>query len=131
AKVGKHPFYQSIALLAPERLPGQGGAGAVLRVWMVGLRNTEQGSSNFVKGENRADLFELTFPEASLGAWGPAARVEVRRKGEHTFKFGRRDGNFSAGGGVDVEPDGRIAVYAAHHWRDERGVPLSFSRSGA
>lgn len=123
--LGKEVAYQSIAFLCPERQAASGGA---VSLWMVGLRNTKQSTSNYFKGDDVADLFRLTIPEPA--AWGAASRVSIVDKGSRTFKFGRTDGNFSAAGGVDVEPDGRIAFYAAHHWRDDRKLRFSFTRSG-
>jgi hypothetical protein len=123
--LGREVAYQSIAFLCPERQAAPGGG---MSLWMVGLWNTKQSTSNYFKGDDVADLFRLTIPDPA--GWGPAANVGIVAKGSRTFKFGRRDGNFSAAAGVDVEPDGRLAVYAAHHWRDDRKLRFSVTRSG-
>ncbi|HKP74212.1 MAG TPA: hypothetical protein VJT67_01660 [Longimicrobiaceae bacterium] len=117
------PAYQSIAFLQPESRTAADGTPETC-VRLAGLRNTQQGVSNWIHGQNFADLYELAIPQAALAAW-PDGTVSVRLVQSRAFTFGEFDGNFSAAAGLNVEADGRLTLYAAHHWRI--GQELHFS----
>lgn len=121
--VSPEAAYQSIAFMQPERRTGPGGEPETC-VRIVGLRSTQQRVSDWFKGSNFADLYELRIPDATLAAWpsGVAALSLVRSK---AFTFGKLDGNFSAAAGLNLEDDGRLTLYAAHHWRIGRELHFS------
>jgi hypothetical protein len=119
----RHPAYQTIALLAPDR-DGDG-----FRVRMVGLRNTQQAIGNYFKGQDVADLFEVRLPASAPPEWGSGVQVRIARLGERTFQFGGLNGNFSAAGGVDLLPGDRLEVHACHHWRTDHAIQFSHART--
>jgi hypothetical protein len=121
--VDPEPAYQSVAFMQPEQRTGPGGE-AETCVRIVGLRNTKQSVSNWFRGENVADLYELRIPDATLATWpdGVVAASLVRSR---AFSFGKLDGNFSAAAGLNLEADGRLTLYAAHHWRVGRELRFS------
>lgn len=121
--VDPEPAYQSIAFMQPERSTDPGGNPETC-VRIVGLRNTQQGVSNWFKGENFADLYELRIPDATLAAW-PSGAVSLGLARSRAFSFGKVDGNFSAAAGLNLEDDGRLTLYAAHHWRIGRELHFS------
>ncbi|MBX6363400.1 MAG: hypothetical protein IRZ00_05990 [Gemmatimonadetes bacterium] len=122
----RDPQYQSIAFLHPDLWQGAASGRSEIRVPIIALRNTSK-LSNWYRGKNFADLLELHIRADRLEDWPCVADVSARRPVQ--FTFGRFDGNFAAAAGVDVEPDGTLALYAAHHWRARDGLHFSTCRA--
>lgn len=123
--LGFHPFYQAIAFLAAEAA-GPNEA----RLWLVGMGNSKS-RSGLLKGKNVADLIELRVPVPPNGAWAAGATASIRHAADRQFEVGRSDGNFSAAAGIDLDADGHLGFYAAHHWRDDQGLRFTVCRSQA
>ncbi|MEX2610958.1 MAG: hypothetical protein WEA24_13495 [Gemmatimonadota bacterium] len=124
------PAYQAIAFLPPEEWARADGGAREVRLPVVGFRNTSQALSNWWRGEDHADLFELIIPGQALDAWPGGPEILIRPITSSAFDFGRFDGNFSAAAGLDVEAGGALAIYAAHHWRTGEGIRFSVCGGG-
>jgi hypothetical protein len=67
---------------------------------------------------------QLRIPALTREKW-PAGQVDAVLVRSKPFTFGQFDGNFSAAAGPNVEDDGRLTLYAAHHWRVNDGLHFS------
>ena len=121
----ENPAYQSLTFLSPRIDPT---TGAVI-VPTVGTRNTRQSLSNWWKGSDFADVFELFVSADCLTDWGNAGEVRaVSARPPIRFETGRADGNFSAAVGIEILGVDHCLLYAAHHWRTDKGIRVTVYR---
>lgn len=112
--------YQSIAFMSPRWI---GSTPDTMLVSMVGFYNTQQAYSDRAKkGLNQVALHTIGIPATAFEGRGEATNsIEA----VHTVPLQRAHGSFSAGAGLEVLPDGRVAVLAASHYRTNGRFRLS------
>jgi len=125
----KRPYYQAITLFPAVEWRPAGAAQPGVRVPMLGFRNTSQSVSNWRRGKNFADFFELRIPAERLADWTGGPEVTVGPLMSKQFFAGSFDGNFCAAAGIDVLSDDGCALYAVHHYRRKGDIRLTEYRT--
>ncbi|MGH7553680.1 MAG: hypothetical protein ACREMQ_11705, partial [Longimicrobiales bacterium] len=91
-------------------------------LYLVGTENGSEKAPIF-GGPDRADLFRVELPASFGVVAGPPpllTRISTRRL------FCRDDfGNFDAAAGLYVDPEGRLHLYSAFHWRMDGLIRLT------
>lgn len=108
----RDPKYQAINFIEPADKEAENG---VTRLFMVGTENTAA-AAPIQAGKDLADFFEVLIPNDMFSSENKSPilrKIETRQ----FFSKNREYYNLDAAGGIYIDPDEGLYLYAGYHWR--------------
>ena len=87
-------------------------------LYLAGTHNTAR-AAPVEAGEDRADLYRVDFPEATLAPEPVLQKPILTKVAGRRFFSERNQSNLDAAGGLYVDASGTLALYAGFHFRDQ------------
>ncbi len=114
----RDPSYQNINFIL------QRGEDSEAALYMIGTENGADAAPVF-GGPDIADLYRIELPEGFLNGDDSVDAPKLTRVAARQFRCKNQYGNLDAAGGIYVDSNGRLNLYAGYHWRVDHMIRLT------